>query len=54
MKKTYLDYENDLSKKLLIDLKENRISINEYREISRGMTVVFNYLYYEVELKEHR
>lgn len=52
MLKSYLDYDNDLSRKLLIDLKENRIPIDDYRRINRALTTILDYLYIEVELKE--
>lgn len=51
MLKSYLDYNEELSRKLLIDLKEDRISIDEYRQINRGLNTVLSYLHYETESK---
>lgn len=49
MLKSNLEINEDISRKLLIDLKEGRIQINEYRQINRGLNTILNYLHVEIE-----
>jgi hypothetical protein len=45
IRNTSYDSINDrVQYKLMQDLKDEKLNINEYREISRGLSTIFNYL----------